>query len=228
MIQYFKENKVENILLIGGINRPDFFTLRVDLTGGALIAKILKQKILGDDNLLRIVSDYIESKGFKIISPAEILSLGAGTNAEIGTGAGAGFETRAGQITSKKVPSEQDMADIEIGKNIAKSLGALDVGQSVIVADGYVLGVEAAEGTDNLIQRCAELREKPTGGVLVKMSKSAQDMRLDVPAIGVETIRLLAECGFNGVAIEQNGVIVISPESTKQMLDKAGVFFSYI
>ncbi len=208
IIEYFTENSVQKIIIVGGIDRPDLKSLKVDLAGSALLARILKGKLLGDDNVLKIVAAYVESKGFEVISPIEVLNSAEYTNS----------------ISSKKSPSKQDKDDIEIGKDVIKSLGHMDVGQSVIVADGYVIGIEAAEGTDNLIKRCALLRKKDKGGVLVKMSKPGQDMRLDIPVIGPETARLLAKHGFSGVAVEKDGVIVIDPQETLEALDDGGMF----
>lgn len=213
ILDYFKENSIEEIIIIGGVRRPDLKSLKVDLSGGVLISKILKQKILGDDNVLKIVADYIESKGFKVISPEKILKR-VSNSGEI--------------ISSKNSPSSEGKSDIEIGKEVIKALGKLDVGQSVIVSGGYVVGIEAAEGTDNLIDRCAILRKEKKGGVLVKMSKSSQDMRLDVPVIGPDTIEKLAKNGFSGVAIEKNGVIIIDPEKTKRLLDEHEMFLALI
>ena len=212
IIEYFKKNAVENVVIVGGIARPDLKSLKVDFAGSALLAKILKQKILGDDNVLKIVSNYIESKDLKVISPKEILKF-----------SGYNFD-----ISNKNTPSSQDKADIEIGIQVIKSLGGLDVGQSVIVYDGYVIGIEAAEGTDNLIRRCEYLRKKEKGGVLVKMSKSEHDMRLDMPVIGPDTVFFLAKHGFNGIAIEKEGVIVIKPEETQKLLNNNGLFLSII
>lgn len=212
IIKYFKDNNVENVILVGGINRPNLKSLKVDLSGSLLLAKILKQKILGDDNVLKIIANYITSKGFNVISPLEILN-----NAEYNI-----------KISSKVAESNDDKTDIEIGKQIIKALGNMDVGQSVIISNGYVIGIEAAEGTDNLISRCAILRKENNGGVLVKMSKSAQDMRLDVPAIGPGTIKLLAENKYSGIAIEKSGVIIINPEEVQKMLDENNLFLSFI
>lgn len=208
IIDYFTENAVQKIIIVGGIDRPDLKSLKVDLAGSVLLARVLKGKLLGDDNALKIVAAYVESKGFEVISPMEVLNAGDYTNS----------------LSSKKSLSKQDEDDIEIGKDVIKSLGHMDVGQAVIVLDGYVLGIEAAEGTDNLIKRCAALRKKDKGGVLVKMSKPGQDMRLDTPAIGPETARLIAEHRFSGVAVEKDGVIVIDPQETLAALDDAGVF----
>lgn len=212
ILEYFNDNRVENVIIIGGVNRPDLLSLKVDMAGSALIAKILKKKFLGDDNILRVVSDYIESRGFKVISPRDVLKLSDYQNS----------------ISSHNSPSSQDCADIELGKKVLKSLGNEDVGQSIIVCDSHVLGIEAAEGTDNLIRRCDLLRKKESGGVLVKMSKSAQDKRLDIPVIGPDTIFFLAKHRFNGVAIKQNEVIIIDPKETSRLLDESGLFLKLV
>lgn len=212
ILEYFNESEVENIVIIGGINRPDLSSLKVDMVGSMLIAKILKKKFLGDDNVLRAVSDFIEGKGFKVISPRDILKLSDYQSC----------------TSNKNSPSKQDLSDIELGKKILSSLGCEDVGQSVIVCDGYVLGIEAAEGTDNLIRRCNFLRKKKSGGVLVKMSKSTQDTRLDIPVIGPDTIFFLAKHRFNGVAIETNGVIIIDPKETNRLLAESELFLNLI
>lgn len=212
VLDYFKENSVEEIIIVGGVNRPDFKFLKVDFSGSVLVAKILKQKFLGDDNVIKIVANYIESKGFKVISPKKILKTSK--NFEI--------------ISSKKKPSSVDGKDIEMGKQILKSLGSLDVGQSVIVCNGYVVGIEAAEGTDNLIDRCSVLRKQNKGGVLVKMSKSSQDMRFDIPVIGPGTVARLVKNEFSGVAVEKEGVIIINPVTTKRLLDENKMFLFFI
>lgn len=214
ILKYFKENSVKNIIIIGGIKRPELKSLKVDLGGSVLITKILKQKMLGDDNVLRVIADYIESKGFKVISPYEITEVLTVGNKIVSS--------------ARYKPSKQDCIDIEIGKKVINSLGHMDVGQSVIVSDGYVLGIEAAEGTDNLIKRCASLRKSNKGGVLVKMSKSGQDMRLDIPAIGSDTIKMLAKHNFRGVAIEDSGVIIVKPDKVDKIIKNTKLFLKII
>ncbi len=210
IINFFKQHSVKEIVIIGGIDRPDLNSLKVDLSGSILLAKILKQKILGDDNILKIVSNYIESKGFRVISPQKLL----------------GSRKYHIDIVTNQSPSNQDKIDIKIGSQILYSLGHLDVGQSVIVYNGRVIGIEGAEGTDNLISRCAPLRKATNGGVLVKMSKSSQDMRLDVPVIGPMTVNLLSDYNFNGIAIEKTGVIIANPEKTQSILNDSKLFLT--
>jgi hypothetical protein len=212
MIDYFKSENIEDIIMIGAITRPDFLSLKVDLIGSKLVANILKNKFLGDDNLLKTVSNFLEKQGFEIISPKEILPLA----------------DYSSNYKTKKSLSKQDQIDIEIGAKVLQSLGDVDVGQSVIVSDGYVLGIEAAEGTDNLIRRCDLLRKNKNGGVLIKSSKVSQDKRLDIPTIGPETIFCLAKHNFHGVAIEKDMVIVVSPKETWELADKYDLFIHFI
>lgn len=212
IIEYFKSNKVKNIVFAGSIKRPNLSKLKVDIAGAHLLTKILKQKFLGDDKLLTIVAEFLGDKGFKIISAQDILML----------------ESDYGQLSTNRQPSKQDLIDIELGLKVARSLGALDIGQSVIIEDGYVLGVEAAEGTENLIERCAVLRKKPYGGVLVKVLKPNQDVRLDIPSIGPETVNSLAKFKYNGVAIEAGSVIIISRESTYEFANEDDIFIAEV
>lgn len=212
ILKFFKENKVTKIIIIGGIQRPDLKSIKVDLQGSMLLAKIMKQKILGDDNVLKCVSAFLEDQGFEVISPMDILKI-------------AGYDNGKAAVNC---PNAKDETDIEIGQLVLNAMGALDIGQSVIVFNSYVLGVEAAEGTDNLIRRCEILRRSKKGGVLVKMSKPTQDMRLDTPTIGPDTIFYLAKHGYNGVAVERNGVIIIDPEETRKIALDSGIFITLI
>ena len=212
LLEYFVENNVKEIIIIGGMKRPDLKSIKVDIVGSLLIAKILKEKFLGDDTVLKIISNFIESKGFKVISPKKLLEL-------------SNYDEF---YKTNSTPSKQDKIDIELGIKTLKALSALDIGQSVIASDGYVLGIEAAEGTDNLIRRCELLRKNDKGGVLVKIAKSSQDMRLDLPTIGPDTIFCLAKHGYNGLAVEKSGIIIIKPKEVISLLNKSDLFISYI
>jgi DUF1009 family protein len=209
IIEYFRKYYVKNIILAGSVNRPNLRSIKVDLMGSRLLARILKQKFLGDDKLLSIVTNFLEEKGFKVISSYEILR----TNNDVMTIA---------------VPSRIDNTDIELGIKLLDSIGYLDVGQSVIVDNGYIIGIEAAEGTDNLIERCSDLRKNSTGGVLIKMMKKGQDTRIDIPTIGAKTISNLANYGYKGLAIQKDKVIILEIERTIGLANECGLFIKLI
>ncbi|HEY1364341.1 MAG TPA: LpxI family protein, partial [Xanthobacteraceae bacterium] len=121
-------------------------------------------------------------------------------------------------------PDAQAAADIEHGLRIARALGALDIGQAVVVQQGLVLGVEAIEGTDELLGRCAALRREGPGGVLVKTAKPGQERRADRPVIGPQTVALAAAAGLRGIAVEAGAAIVIDRDEVAAAADRAGLF----
>jgi len=212
VLDYCRKNKIEEIIFVGGVNRPNLKSIKLDLTGSLLMAKIIKQKFLGDDKILKVTAKFFEGKGFKVISAKDILSIEYANKND------------QNNVITDNNPSALDLKDIEFGIKVANDLGKLDIGQSVIIENGYVLGVEAAEGTDNLITRCALLRKKSFGGILVKIMKPFQDHRMDIPVIGPDTIDNLAKFKYNGVAVEKTGVIVVKEEVTRTLANKFGIF----
>ena len=103
-------------------------------------------------------------------------------------------------------------------------MGAADVGQATVIQDGMVLGVEAIEGTDALLERCGPLRRNGLGGVLVKLSKPGQERRADLPTVGVRTVEGAAAAGLRGIAIEAGHTLVVDTDAVARAADRAGLF----
>ena len=203
----FKEEKVDEVVMIGTIKRPGIHDLVPDLRTTAFFAKI-GMKALGDDGILRAVIKEIENEGMSVRGIHEVMPE---------------ILVREGVLGRHK-PDKQAMADIHRGIEVARTLGELDVGQSVIVQQGLVLGMEGIEGTDELIRRCGEYRRKGAGGVLVKLRKPQQDMRIDLPTIGTRSVLRAKESGLRGIAVHAgNGLIVDEAEMIKTA-DKEGLF----
>ncbi len=203
----FKEEKVDEVVMIGTIKRPGIHDLVPDLRTTAFFAKI-GMKALGDDGILRAVIKEIENEGMSVRGIHEVMPE---------------ILVREGVLGRHK-PDKQAMADIRRGIEVARTLGELDVGQSVIVQQGLVLGMEGIEGTDELIRRCGEYRRKGAGGVLVKLRKPQQDMRIDLPTIGTRSVLRAKESGLRGIAVHAgNGLIVDEAEMIKTA-DKEGLF----
>ncbi|KAF8818251.1 LpxI family protein [Rickettsia endosymbiont of Cardiosporidium cionae] len=207
IINFFYQHDVKNIILIGGIKRPNLSALKLDIAGTELLAQILKNKYFGDNKLLTVVAEYLEKKGFNVVSPLTILSS-----------VNYGF---LNYIDNSKL-TKQDKLDIDLGIEIIKQLSKFDIGQSVVIENGYVVGIEAAEGTNNLIQRCALLKKNNHSGVFVKIPKLYQDLRLDLPTIGPTTILQLAESKIKILAVSRNTVIV-KPQETKSLSLKLNI-----
>ena len=202
-----RENNVTELVLAGGIRRPSLAALRPDWRAAKLFARI-GRRALGDDGLLSAVVRELEQEGFRVIGADELLDDEFVPEGPLG----------------KIAPDGQSVTDIERGLHIARTMGVLDVGQSVIVQQGLVLGVEAIEGTDELLRRCAVLRREGPGGVLGKVAKPGQERRADRPTIGPRTIALAAETGLRGIAIESDTTIVLDRDEVVRAADHAGLF----
>jgi hypothetical protein len=190
------------------VRRPSLLGLRPDAEGARLLARIGRAAFAGDDGLLAAVVKVFSEEGFRVIGAHEILSEALGP---------AGLLSRA-------APDALAMADIQRGIAVTRALGAVDVGQGCVVQQGIVLAVEAAEGTDAMLSRCAPLAWPGPGGVLVKLVKPGQDRRADLPTIGPDTIRGATSAGLRGVAFEAGGTILARRDAAIAEADAAGLF----
>lgn len=204
----------QEVVFAGNVSRPDFKNLKLDLKGIALLPKVISEARKGDDALLRVLVSEFERNGFRVI----------GSDA-----AHARLLAPEGHIAGP-VPNTRDFQDIEVAARVAAAAGALDIGQGCIVCDGLVLAVEAQEGTDEMLRRCASLPEAIRGtsadrrGVLVKRPKPVQERRIDLPTTGVSTIELAAAAGLAGIAIEAGGALMLNRALMEQRARELGVF----
>jgi len=202
VIKELKKQNVEEIVLAGYIKKPSLFNLKLDLTGIKILAKVA---IHHDDKLLRAIAEEMESKGFSLLGAHNICD-----DLLIGN-----------EILNGDKLAEEKSDDIVLGIKMAHEIGKLDIGQAVIVKDKVILGVEAVEGTDELLERCADLRGKDAkGGLLVKMSKPQQHLDLDMPSIGFKTIEKLANLGYDGVVVSANSTIFLDKEKSIELAKK--------
>jgi DUF1009 family protein len=134
-----------------------------------------------------------------------------------------GLIARSGQYGAH-APDDQARSDLDRGLDVARAIGAMDVGQAVVVQQGMVLGVEGVEGTDALIKRCGELKREGPGGVLVKIKKPDQDRRADLPTVGVETVATAVASGLRGIAFEAGGALIMDEAEMIREADAAGLF----
>jgi len=214
MFQTLKRQGCQRVCFAGGVPRPDFASLKPDVRALAALPRVLAAAGKGDDALLRQVMLEFEQEGF-IVEGADAVIGGL----TIGEGP-------LGRIT----PSKADAADIDQAIGVARALGSLDIGQAVVVANGLVLAVEAQEGTDAMLQRCADLPKalrshgEGAAGVLAKAVKPIQDRRIDLPTIGPATIEAAARAGLAGVVGEAGSLLIVDREQVIQTADELGMF----
>jgi len=189
--------------MAGGIKKTRLFDGGFpDLRGMAFLARMVHKK---DDSLLRGVADELESEG--IVVRESTLYLDS-------------IVAQRG-VLSKRKPAKDERRDIEFGWQMAKEIGRLDIGQTVVLKDQVILAVEAIEGTDEAIRRGGKLCGQ--GAVVVKVCKPQQDLRFDLPAIGTQTIKSMEESKATCLAVEAGKTIILERETVIHEADRAGI-----
>ena len=209
-----KRETCEAVCFAGMVDRPDFGKLKPDLRGLAALPGAIAAARKGDEGLLRFLLGEFEREGFAIEGAHEVvggLTIGEGP---------------LGAVS----PTDAHEADIARALEVARAIGKLDVGQGAVVARGLVLAVEAQEGTDAMLARVARLPQALRGGtpeligVLAKAPKPIQDHKVDLPTIGVATVRAAARAGLAGIVGEAGGLLVMDREETIREADDLGLF----
>ncbi len=215
--RFFRLAKAEHcreVVIIGTLLRPPLSQIRLDWRAIRLMPRIARSFGGGDNRLLSAVADMIEDGGVRVIGVEEVAP-------EIIVPEGA---------LGRHQPSARDRADIARALEVIAALAPFDIGQAAIVAGNHVLAVEAAEGTDNMLARVADLRRQgrvatPRGvGVLVKAPKRGQDRRIDLPAIGRQTAENVAGAGLAGLAVAAGSTIIAQATDVAAAADRAGIF----
>jgi hypothetical protein len=209
-----RAEQCRDVLFIGTVLRPPLTALRLDWHTLRLMPHMMRSYRGGDDKLLAGVAGVAESGGLRVVGLHDVAP-----EVFVPTGA-----------LGRHLPAERDKRDIARALTLIAALGPFDVGQAAVVADNNVLAVEAAEGTDNMLARIAELRRQgrvtaPRGtGVLVKAPKPGQDRRFDLPTIGPRTIANAAHAGLAGVAVTAGSTIIAEPSAVAAAADREKIF----
>jgi DUF1009 family protein len=204
----------EAVCLAGQVNRPDFSSLMPDLRGLAALPAAIAAAGKGDDALLRMLVGEFEKEGFAVEGAHEVMD-------DLGLGQG---------VLGRIAPGPDHAADIAKAMEVARAVGHLDAGQAAVVCRGLVLALEAAEGTDALLARVAELPQALRGrpdapaGVLAKAPKPAQETRVDLPTIGPATVHAAARAGLAGIVGEAGRLLVLDRDAVIALADELGVF----
>ena len=211
--EILRKNETKQLVFIGGVTKPNFSSLKVDKKGAILLAKILANKILGDDAVIRAVIKFFEKEGLKILKIEDLLDCVISTKSTL----------------TKVFPSEENLQNIKIGIEAIKHFSRFDVGQSMVIAQKQIIAIEALEGTDEMIKRCKNLPVNyKENAVLVKLKKRNQSGKADLPTIGVATIKNSFEAGIKGIAIQANSTLVLEKEEVIKVADELGLFLTVV
>jgi DUF1009 family protein len=206
---------VDRIVLSGGVRlRPSWNDMRLNLGTIWRLPKLVGTLIHGGDNLvLTTAIGLLEDKGMRVIGAHEVAP---------------DLVARIGPI-GKHEPDQQSQADIKVSIRAARLLGELDIGQGVIAVGGRVVALEGPEGTDSMIGRINELRTRGRisvnrKGVLVKLCKPGQDVRVDLPSAGLSTVTHALEAGLAGIALEAGRALLLDQPEAVEFADRNGLF----
>jgi len=203
LIRFFKQNNVDRAVMIGAVRKTRLFTdVKPDMKAISIIAGI---RHTNDDAIMRAFADGLEKEGIKIEASTLLLP-------ELLASKG---------IWTKRKPSRSEKKDVQLGLSIAREIGRLDIGQSVIVGGGSILAVEAVDGTDATIKRGGQLGKGEA--VLVKVCKPNQDFRFDVPSVGVKTIETMIRYNVRALAIEAERTVVFDRSEMVSMADNNNI-----
>ena len=204
LIRFFHQHGVKAAVMVGAIRKPaSIAEIRPDFKALALLAAMRKDT--HDDRLLRAFARLLEDEGIAVRSSTFLLP-------ELLAPAG---------CWTRRRPSGKERRDMDLGWQMAKAVGKLDIGQCVVVANGSVLAVEAIDGTDATIQRGGKLGRG--NAVVAKVCKPIQDFRFDVPAVGARTIEIMHESGARVLVVEAGRSVVFDREEMVRLADQYGI-----
>lgn len=209
------DHGTSDMVFVGSVNaRPDFTRLKLDFWTLRNLPELLSIVSRGDNSLLTGVIRIFEAQGYSVVGAHEIAT---------------DLVAQPGLVIGKK-PDAKGLADIQTAIVAARCIGELDAGQAAVAVNGRIVALEAAEGTDEMLARVAGLhssgRLKWSGraGVVAKCAKPQQDLRIDMPTIGPDTVTRVDAAGLAGIAIEARQVMIVEREETLRRAKSAGVF----
>ncbi|MBO7643025.1 MAG: UDP-2,3-diacylglucosamine diphosphatase LpxI [Alphaproteobacteria bacterium] len=208
-VREFRRRGIKNLTFVGAIGHPNLYDIRPDLWSLTALISIMKHQ-RGYDSMANALNSVLEKRGFRVVAAQDLAP-------ELT------FETPG--VKTRAKPKKSDMADIERAIEVSHTIGAADIGASVVV-DKQVIAVEAAEGTARMLERVVDMRKnkKRSGGVFAKMTKPGQDLRIDIPAIGVDTVNAVASAHLHGIVVNTKTCFVVDKENVIKTANKLDIF----
>ncbi len=208
ILKYLKSKEIKKLIMLGKVEKKLIFSnLKFDLTATKILMTTKNKK---DKNILIAIIKYLEQEGIEVMPQNYLLDK---------------YMTKEFNYT-KKMPNEDDMKTVKIGLEAAKMLTAIDAGQTVVVKNESVVALEGIEGTNKTIERAGEYAGKNC--IIVKMARPSQDYRVDIPTIGIETIKKAVEIKAKGIIVEADHMLFIDQEEVIKYADNNKIFIKGI
>jgi UDP-2,3-diacylglucosamine hydrolase len=209
VIKILKDNKCNKVLFAGRVNKPNFSKLRLDIKGLYYLPKIIKSSKLGDAAILKEIIKILDKEKISTISSLAFnpdLSLKKGTY-------------------SKVKPNKEDMLDINEAIKALNKLGKYDFSQGVVARNKKIIAIEDQGGTQKMLRRCKRKKSK-NEGVLVKFPKKKQDLRIDLPTIGLKTFSNCRSAGLKGIVLKSMKNVFLDKKKCIQFANKNKMFIT--
>ena len=220
MIKIFKTYNIKKIIFAGKFYRQKNYRKKISKE----VKEILDEtKFFGDDSTLKKIKKFFENNGFEVVSPNTLIKHNFKAN-EI--------------IFNNKFHNDENLKyfknTIKIGKNILDLISKFDIGQSIVARKNHILGIEGIEGTNELIKRCGRFYNKQLnednlfGPILIKLPKLDQTLDLDMPVIGIDTIKLAHKYNYFGIGFLQTGVLIINEPEIRSFCERKNFYLCCI
>lgn len=211
-VEKLQEIGAKKLVFAGGVKKPELSKIKTDAEGAKLLAKIMAKALFGspgDDAIIKMVVEYLESKGFEVVGVDKILQdITTPKNFSVG-----------------EVPITSNI-DIDVGLKEVHEHGKRDKGQAVAVEAGEVIAKEGEPGTEKMIEQAGQLKRKYA--ILVKASKPGQELRVDMPAFGADTVDQMADAGFTGAVLEAEKTLLIDKNEVIRKAEEQGIFITSV
>ena len=216
ILNLLKKNECKEVVLVGKVSRPSIKDFNLDHQTVKLLPKIIFNLKKGDSYVLDLVINFFKKNKINVVSCLKYLP-----------------EITADSFVSPSKISNKEIADINKGKTLLNHINSkFDVGQSIVINNGFVVAIEAAEGTDLMLNKIVSIQKKinkgSLSGVLIKMPKKIQDIRVDIPTIGYKTVQNCIKAGIRGIALKKNENIFLDQERSLRLMKKNNFFIKVI
>ena len=211
ILKFLKDYRVKEVIFAGYVKRPNLGNIKFDIKAVSYLPQLIKAFKNGDGNILNLAKKILNQNKIKVIEShkySKNLLLKK-------------------TVTGKK-PNKVDLQDAKKGKKILDNLSKFDNAQGVVIDEGYIVAIEAAEGTDNMLRRVIKLNKnkKKNSGVLIKFPKKNQNLKYDLPTIGLKTVKLCIQSKLNGIFLKKNQNIFLNQKKSIVLSNKNNFFIS--
>ena len=211
ILKLLKKYKVKEVIFAGYVKRPNLSNMKLDMKAISYLPHLIKAFKIGDGNILNLAKKILSKNKIKVIESHKYSK-----------------NLLLKKTATFKKPDKLDILDAKKGKKILDNLSKFDNAQGIIIDEGYIIAIEAAEGTDNMLKRVINLNrnKKKKSGVLVKLPKKNQNLKYDLPTIGLKTVKLCIKSKLNGIFLKKNQNIFLSQKKSISLSNKNHFFIS--